>query len=748
MKKILLCGILAAGCCLYSGAQSKINNVGRLRIDQFHQLQAEFSNQAPARAAALGQQTVTVFVTLNDGSTYADLEAWGAEVVDHSADIAIASLPMNLVEELAAQDFVKFIDFGYEAAPYMDQARSRSFAEEVHTGTAAGIDKAYKGEGVYVGLYDMGLDPNHINFTDHQGNTRVKAVYLGRGGKVSPYEGADVARFDTDARSESHGTHVLGTIAGRTDVSGKFARSEGTGLKVEEGNIPYYGVAPEADILVGCGDFDNASINAGIGAVIKRAKQDNKPVVVNLSLGHNRGSHDPNETVNKYLDSQANDAIIVVAAGNEGGTAMSFEFKTEKKNGGEYITTIIPVGDGSAAATAKIMYTAEVWSDTKTPFEATVFLFDKVSGKNIVEKEVTGNSGSFSLSTNNNSTFGQYFTSSSISARWGVDGSTNRFNLQLDNTTQAKNSDVVVGIAVYTIKGQRVNGYCDAYNGYSQAEVKFAEQSKLSGSQTGTDIGSINGMACGLNTISVGAWVTRTQVPTIGGRNTSISGAGPVGEIASFSSHGQSGDGRMLPIVCAPGAQIISSVSSYWVDAINLNESNWSAKAQANGKTYPWYYMQGTSMATPFVTGTIALWLEAFPAMRAAEVKQILAKTCTKDAFTSDPSNVDKWGNGKINVLEGLKEAIRMNASVKSTLADAADQNLIVVSNGAKQYEVSCAGVDGLSCKLFNLQGMEVAAAGADGDTVSLDASALSDGIYVLSVDAAGQKLSRKLVVK
>lgn len=750
MNKILLCGILAAGCCLSSGAQSKINNAGLLRIDQFHRLQAELAENAPARAAAFNAQTVSVFVTLSEGATASDLENWGATVIDVAGDIVIVSLPLNRVEDLAAQDFVRLIDFGYQAAPMMDQARKFSFVEDIHAGTAEGISKAYKGEGVYVGLYDTGLDPNHVNFTDHQGVSRVKAVYLGRGGAVSSYDTpADVARFDTDDRKESHGTHVLGTIAGRTDVSGTYARAENTSAKVETGNIPYYGVAPEADIIVGCGDFDNASINAGIGAVIARAKRDGKPVVVNLSLGHNRGSHDPRETVNKYLDSQAKDAIIVVAAGNEGGSQMSIE-RNFGAGGDIAQTTIVPVSSDpnrpSANATAKTIYSAEFWADSDIPFYGELFLFDKVKQEKIATKSFSGKSGSFTWSTNNDQVFKQYFNNSSVSARWGVDGSTGRFNLSMDNTIQAVGADVIFGVYLESDDAMRINGYCDAYNGYSESEVRFANATGLRPSITGNDNGSINGMACGYNTVSVGAWVSRTMVPMLSGRMYSYNAGSGVGSIAGFSSHGRSGDGRMLPIICAPGAQIISSVSSYW-SALG-NESNWSAKADFKGKTYPWYYMQGTSMATPFVTGAIALWLEAFPAMRFAEVNQILEKTATKDAYTATPGETDKWGYGKINVLEGLKEAIRMNASVESTLADAADQNLIIVDNGGKQFEVSCAGVNNLSCKLFNLQGMEVAAAGSADDTILLDASSVQDGIYVLSVDAAGQKLSRKLVIR
>lgn len=741
MKKLLLCGALATGCCLTSVAQSKINNAGYLQIDQFNTLRQEMAKTAPQRAAALNKD-VTVYVTLADGATTADLEAAGVTILDSTANMAIVSLPITEVEALAEEDFVSYIDFGYQAAPYMDQARELSFMGGVHEGTAEGLSKAYRGAGVYVGLYDMGLDPNHVNFTDHSGNTRVKAVYLANNGKVSAYDTPEtVALFTTDDRAESHGTHVLGTITGRDDVNGNYAYIDGTSAKLAEGAIPYYGVAPDADIIVGCGSFDDASINAGIGAVIDRAKKDGKPVIVNLSLGHNRGSHDPNETVNRYLDSRAADAIIVVAAGNEGGSQMSVEKEFSRAT--TLRTTIVPTDN----AKASIYYSAEFWNNDATPFEAELVLFDKVSRKAVSTKKITGKSGSITWTTNSDDVMAANFESgSTISARWGVDNSTDRFNVSLSNNTTAKNNDVIFGISISGKKGMRVNGYCDAYSGYSQSEVRFSSVSDWAGSVTGTDIGSINGMACGLKTIAVGAYVSRTNIPNLAGGRSSVNAGEGVGSIANFSSYGKSGDGRQLPIVCAPGAQIISSVSRYWVESVNgPKENTWSAKAVYKDTTHPWYYMQGTSMACPFVSGTIALWLEACPGLRATEAQNIIASTSTKDSYTT---KTDRWGAGKINVLAGLKAAIKLSASIESTLADNADQNLMILAKDGNQYEVSCAGVNNLSCTLYNMQGAAVAAANSSDDTINLDASSLANGIYVLSINAGGQKISRKLVIK
>ena len=60
MKKLLLCGALAAGCCLTPTAQSKINNVGRLQLEKFTEQRAELAKQSAARAAAFAPQATVI----------------------------------------------------------------------------------------------------------------------------------------------------------------------------------------------------------------------------------------------------------------------------------------------------------------------------------------------------------------------------------------------------------------------------------------------------------------------------------------------------------------------------------------------------------------------------------------------------------------------------------------------------------------------------------------------------------------
>ncbi len=80
--------------------------------------------------------------------------------------------------------------------------------------------------------------------------------------------------------------------------------------------------------------------------------------------------------------------------------------------------------------------------------------------------------------------------------------------------------------------------------------------------------------------------------------------------ISYFSSKGPTGDGRYKPDVVAPGEKIVSA----------YHESS-TATAE----------MSGTSMATPHVSGALALFLSVKPEFigHAREVKQIMMKSCT-----------------------------------------------------------------------------------------------------------------------
>ncbi|GAB9474866.1 hypothetical protein Gpo141_00011981 [Globisporangium polare] len=120
-------------------------------------------------------------------------------------------------------------------------------------------------------------------------------------------------------------------------------------------------------------------------------------------------------------------------------------------------------------------------------------------------------------------------------------------------------------------------------------------------------------------------------------------------KLASFSSKGPTVNGRRKPDISAPGQRVRSS----W-----------------NGTDSDYLSISGTSMATPHVTGAIALLLSAQPDMSIDEVKVALYTTTDQVGLgatnytcggTSDkvwPNN--QFGHGRLNILnayEGFRPA-------------------------------------------------------------------------------------------
>ncbi|WP_202077705.1 S8 family serine peptidase [Caldalkalibacillus salinus] len=145
-----------------------------------------------------------------------------------------------------------------------------------------------------------------------------------------------------------------------------------------------------------------------------------------------------------------------------------------------------------------------------------------------------------------------------------------------------------------------------------------------------------------LNPYSVAPWV-------IG-----VAAGDKEGQLASFSSRGVEGDELLHPTITAPGVDIVAAKSS---TGLVMNSLGLVTDIQVIAPGHLPYYTtaSGTSMATPHVSGVIALMLDANPDLHPDIVKQILVDTATPMPDYSE----HEVGAGYVNAYDAVTRASR-----------------------------------------------------------------------------------------
>ncbi|RDU35682.1 hypothetical protein DRW41_16180 [Neobacillus piezotolerans] len=153
-------------------------------------------------------------------------------------------------------------------------------------------------------------------------------------------------------------------------------------------------------------------------------------------------------------------------------------------------------------------------------------------------------------------------------------------------------------------------------------------------------------------------------------------------QTAYFSSRGpvywQDGNGEtkriIKPDISAPGHKIYSA----WPGKLNKGKYN---------------TISGTSMATPHVTGAIALLYQANPDLSVDDVKKILKDTARKDPHMGTLPN-DSYGNGIINIYQAVTEAAyagELKGTVKNKKGEPIAAKLAIQAEGIS-YDIPPAG--------------------------------------------------------
>lgn len=585
---------------------------------------------------------VNVFMAVTNDFTVAEFVPYGFLPGTITAALVTGMVPIQNIEALANDVHVKYLSAEVKAAPALDSAKIATRVNLVHQGYQ--LPQPYFGDGVVVGIVDIGLNYDHPNFYDTTGKTnfRIKRVWeqLATSGTLPTgfsygrelATETDIINAQKDITLYSHGTQVAGIATGA-----------GGGL-----GATYKGIAPNSDIVMVSTDGTPSKLLDGISYIMNYATTVSKPCVVNLSWGSHLGPHDGNSAFDKLCDVLVGPGkIIVGAAGNQGADSI-YLAKTYSGIDSTLFSFIrFPFSSNGTNGQTNI----DLWGVENEDFKIAVNIY------NTTTNQYEDNTTYFSAS-NNAAILDTLYDSDGtpqrtfLSISSGIEALNNKPHILVNiNSTQQGNSDQYVQIELVAKNTQTKAWAADGNAIFSSRGYG----GKVAGGATSSTMGELGGT--GKSIISVGAFTAKTGFKALNGNPVSIGVQNTIGAIASFSSKGPTADGRVKPDITAPGNLLISSVNRY--HAVYSGSSNQVAAVTAiNANNWYYAYSAGTSMATPVVTGTVALWLQADPTLTPDQVKQYLKDSAITDAFTGaiSPTGNNTWGWGKADAWRGLQK--------------------------------------------------------------------------------------------
>ncbi|BCN93651.1 hypothetical protein THMIRHAM_14360 [Thiomicrorhabdus immobilis] len=192
-------------------------------------------------------------------------------------------------------------------APFGTSTIAGTLEQQSVTNATVAWDAGFKGQGITIGVVDSGVNPNHIEFYDDNGISRINWTDAR---SIEYNLASDTLIYTNDYRDidnpDYHGTHVSSIALGRE-----------------------YGVAPEATLLPVNVFLDNSTayniaIYEAVDYIASKAPIVNSSISGMVNLSTLGGA---NSELNDYLTTLTNNTTaLVVAAGNEGNAVGAEHF--------------------------------------------------------------------------------------------------------------------------------------------------------------------------------------------------------------------------------------------------------------------------------------------------------------------------------------------------------------------------------------------------------------------------------------
>ncbi|MFT5512641.1 MAG: minor extracellular serine protease Vpr [Bacteroidia bacterium] len=569
-------------------------------------------------------------IQVNDRFDFCALEQFNAHLGARINDIITVYLPNNVDVNWNEINGIMRVEVPRKIRPEMDRSILDMRVDSVYQGHK--LESGYTGKDVLIGITDWGFDYSHPNFHDTSlSQTRIEAAwdqfkiigprpknYLYGTEYSTPQEILD-AKSDTAGLYDYayHGSHVAG-IAG------------GNGAGTD-----YRGVAFEAKFLMVSLRLDEAAAIDAFAWMKEKADALDKRLVVNMSWGlYHIGSMDGTGLLSQAIDDLSDQGVIfITSAGNNGGetfhVSKTFDADTMHTGIGFY-TFSYPLLWGQSIS---------MWGEPGEIFNVELLILN--NSNEVIHISPTYNTTNELNYFDTLLVFGNdtVFYNISVTSKYMYN---DRPTMRL--SVRERSSELKVALRSYAQTGTvHYWNVVELTNDAGNWGGTFEDWKP--GWLSGNDEYSLGDPASTKSVIAVGAHSSEVRL-----QNGNVVG----GRQATFTSKGPTLDGRRKPEISAPGVNVASSISSYTTR--NFTELT---SVDFNGRQYPFARLSGTSMASPAVTGVVALMLQANPGLTYIDVKEILKQTARLDNNTGDIRDTSdlSWGWGKVNASRAVQMA-------------------------------------------------------------------------------------------
>lgn len=550
---------------------------------------------------------VSAFIKAN--ATIADLRKLGIDVRNQSGDIFTCFIPLKKVAEIAALPGIVCVELARPSRNNLDSAIPYNQVSTLHA-----APNNLTGAGVIVAFLDTRLDLYHVDFRnddgtggDTFGSSRVlflwDQVLTPNATESSPpsdpalpgfsYAGGVAygteytqANINAELNNYTPATPNAYTIVRHSPGTGEHG-THVAGCGTGNGRSGSPGAAPGASIIhVRLAGFEDSQLDYihadstflmdGFAYVFARASQLGMPCIANRSGSDNMGPHDGTTLGEQFLDNLllTPDRVITVAAGNTNNKTETL-LGTVASGG----TTAITINYNNADSNDEF----EIWYDGHDRFDISLSI---PTGPATVLNVTAGNTDSVTLANG--------VTATIVSVINDPRNGDNRITLFLENVSAA--NTIQNGDWVLTLSGASViNG---AFSSWLERNNRPTTANPTMRNLVGATVNnmSISTPATGLRVIAVGSHNDTAAIPVI----------------ASSSSCGPTRDGRVKPEITTIGVGVVS---------VNSRNRNTLGAGTPNQTVS----MNGTSMSSPIIAGTLALIYECRGAgLSWFDMKQIL----------------------------------------------------------------------------------------------------------------------------